>query len=465
MGSNFALLEKHLESDLRRRQLLEIEGRLKEHAYPPQVVIENTSICNLTCIHCSHRELQRTRRHMKRPLWNKIVEEFGANAPDTEIWPTFYGEALIMGYKSELWDRLDYADKVGCRNLVLNSNGTLLDRWDNIDKILASPLRRFIFSLDGLSKETFELIREKAKWEEVYPAGRGAVPPPPGARAEVSDDHRAVLGHEAERARGRGLPRLLGSARRRGEGAADAGVDGDRHGAHRHHHARHRFPHRLPVGQQHHGHPPGRLGGRLRGRLRGQVQGRQRQRDHRQGSLATARRAAAQGRTASIAGTTSRTSAKAAATGRSPAPNTRKKQVEGTRPFWYYDEEKRARRSADAERRSPCTHEPDGHQDRSTAAEQYGLRPEASEFPMMLVLSFVYPCNALCPHCPYTNSNIRKEYRDAPYMPEATVQEDRRRIRAATAPICASPGGGEPMLHPQATSFWSMPRKSAARSA
>ena len=53
----------------------------------------------------------------------------------------------------------------------------------------------------------------------------------------------------------------------------------------------------------------------------------------------------------------------------------------------------------------------------------YGLRPEASEYPMMLVLSYVYPCNALCPHCPYTNSNIRKEYRDAPFMPEATFKK------------------------------------------
>ncbi len=35
-------------------------------------------------------------------------------------------------------------------------------------------------------------------------------------------------------------------------------------------------------------------------------------------------------------------------------------------------------------------------------AEKYGLRPEAKHFPMMLVLSFVYPCNAECPHCPYT---------------------------------------------------------------
>ena len=55
--------------------------------------------------------------------------------------------------------------------------------------------------------------------------------------------------------------------------------------------------------------------------------------------------------------------------------------------------------------------------------EEYGLRPEAAEFPMMLVLSFVYPCNALCPHCPYTNSNIRKEYRDAPVMPEAIFKK------------------------------------------
>src|SRR5690606_21025325 len=119
------------------------------------------------CIHCSHREMERDKRHMERSLWNKIVEEVGREAPNTEIWPTFYGEALILGYDGELWDRLDYADRVGCRNLVLNSNGTLLDRWDNIDRILSSPLRRFILSLDGLSKHTFETIRKKAKHDLV----------------------------------------------------------------------------------------------------------------------------------------------------------------------------------------------------------------------------------------------------------------------------------------------------------
>jgi MoaA/NifB/PqqE/SkfB family radical SAM enzyme len=82
-------------------------------------------------------------------------------------------------------------------------------------------------------------------------------------------------------------------------------------------------------------------------------------------------------------------------------------------------------------------------------ADAYGLRQQAAEFPMMLVLSFAYPCNALCPHCPYTNSNIRKEYRDAPYISEALF----KKIADESGPYGAYlriSGGGEPMLHPQA---------------
>lgn len=165
--TDFSLLNKHLNDQQRCQELLDIEARLVEHQFPPQLVIENTSYCNLKCIHCSHREMIRPQRHMERELWDKIVEEVAREKPDCEVWPTFYGESLILG--DELWDRLDYANKVGCTNLVLNSNGTLLDRPGVIDKILDSPLRRFILSLDGLSKGTFEHIREKAVWEEVYP--------------------------------------------------------------------------------------------------------------------------------------------------------------------------------------------------------------------------------------------------------------------------------------------------------
>ena len=69
---------------------------------------------------------------------------------------------------------------------------------------------------------------------------------------------------------------------------------------------------------------------------------------------------------------------------------------------------------------------------------------------MMLVLSFVYPCNALCPHCPYTNSNIRKEYLDAPFMSEAVFKKIADESGPHGAYLRIS-GGGEPMLHPDGT--------------
>ena len=164
----FEKLEKHLKNDQRKKDLLEIESKLVETIFPPQVVIETTSFCNYKCIHCSHKEMIRPQQHMNREVFNKIVEEIGKKSPNCEIWPTFYGEAFIQG--DELFDRLNYADKVGCKNLVLNSNGSLLHKDNNIDKVLKSPLKRFILSLDGFKKETFEKIRAKGIYDEVYPS-------------------------------------------------------------------------------------------------------------------------------------------------------------------------------------------------------------------------------------------------------------------------------------------------------
>lgn len=79
----------------------------------------------------------------------------------------------------------------------------------------------------------------------------------------------------------------------------------------------------------------------------------------------------------------------------------------------------------------------------------YGIRKEAKDFPMMVVLSFVYVCNAACPNCPYNNSDIRDTYADALFMPPDLF----RRIADECGPhgsMLRISGGGEPMLHPQA---------------
>lgn len=94
----------------------------------------------------------------------------------------------------------------------------------------------------------------------------------------------------------------------------------------------------------------------------------------------------------------------------------------------------------------------------STAEQFADARPVATadlysvyhSYPKMVVLTFVYPCNASCPHCPYENSNIRDEYRDVPFMPDKLFRQIADESGPHNALIRVS-GAGEPMLHPNAT--------------
>ncbi len=94
--------------------------------------------------------------------------------------------------------------------------------------------------------------------------------------------------------------------------------------------------------------------------------------------------------------------------------------------------------------------------------EKYGLREAAKEFPMMLVLSFVYVCNAECPNCPYNNSDIRSKYRDTPVMPEHIFKRIADECGEYGAYLRIS-GGGEPMLHPQAVELMSYAKEKGAK--
>lgn len=94
--------------------------------------------------------------------------------------------------------------------------------------------------------------------------------------------------------------------------------------------------------------------------------------------------------------------------------------------------------------------------------ETYGLREGAKEFPMMLVLSFVYVCNAKCPNCPYNNSDIRTRYKDMPLMPEHIFKRIADECAEYKAYVRIS-GGGEPMLHPQAVELMVYAKEQGAR--
>ncbi len=94
--------------------------------------------------------------------------------------------------------------------------------------------------------------------------------------------------------------------------------------------------------------------------------------------------------------------------------------------------------------------------------KRYGVRDAAKEFPMMVVLSFVYVCNAKCPNCPYNNSDIRSNYRDARFMPERIFKKIADECGRYGAYLRIS-GGGEPMLHPQAVELMLYAKTRGAR--
>lgn len=147
-------------------RLRKIETNLRNWDFPPQVVVELTALCNFRCLHCNHKDMKRPKGSMPEGLFRKIVNEIVGVNPDTEIWPTFYGEAFILG--DRLFERLRYAATRGARNLVLNSNGSLLNRKDWIDQTLTCGLKRFIVSLDGFTTSTFESIRLGGRRDEIF---------------------------------------------------------------------------------------------------------------------------------------------------------------------------------------------------------------------------------------------------------------------------------------------------------
>ena len=84
--------------------------------------------------------------------------------------------------------------------------------------------------------------------------------------------------------------------------------------------------------------------------------------------------------------------------------------------------------------------------------QQFGLRRGAEEFPLMLVISIIYPCNFGCPNCPYTdaNSEIRQFYHqhDGDLFPVDLWNKLAVECGEYGAWMRCT-GGGEPMLHPK----------------
>jgi radical SAM protein with 4Fe4S-binding SPASM domain len=130
--------------------------------FPTLLNIETCNICNLRCVMCPYDVITRPKATMNIGLYRKIIDD-ARNKNMTDMCLNDYGEPLLDKY---IFERIAYAKLRGMR-VGFNSNGTLLLKDENIKHILESNLDWIIFSIDAVTKETYEKIRVGADFEQV----------------------------------------------------------------------------------------------------------------------------------------------------------------------------------------------------------------------------------------------------------------------------------------------------------
>jgi len=128
---------------------------LKNFEFPPVIVIDTISHCNLKCSKCPHREFKRRPGIMSWVLYKKIVNEIAEKKPDARVWITFSGEGGIL---KDLPEKIAYAKAMGLTDIAFNSNGTLLNEAFSKRLVLAG-LDTLMVGIDAFTDKTYRKIR------------------------------------------------------------------------------------------------------------------------------------------------------------------------------------------------------------------------------------------------------------------------------------------------------------------
>ncbi len=139
----------------------------RELAHPPpfprRINIETTSVCNLDCLMCPTQSKARADGTMSMALFERAADEIARHGADI-VWLHAWGEPLVDRF---LFERIAYITRYpSIRNVVLSTNATLL-REEKARRLAESSLDTVVFSLDGVTAETYEAIRRGARFAHV----------------------------------------------------------------------------------------------------------------------------------------------------------------------------------------------------------------------------------------------------------------------------------------------------------
>lgn len=112
---------------------------------------------------CPHKNMSRKPGIMSWDLYKKIIDEIAKENPNSRVWMTFFGEGLML---NDLDKRIAYAKSKGLKDVVLNSNGNLLnEKWSK--RLIKAGLDIMYVGIDAFKKNTYERIRIKGNLDNV----------------------------------------------------------------------------------------------------------------------------------------------------------------------------------------------------------------------------------------------------------------------------------------------------------
>lgn len=141
-------------------EVYDFGGRLKA-AFPSQVIVDITEVCNLACIHCPHPEFKQSAyysaRYLEPELNRKMVDEVRQHGQGlTEyIRYTSEGEPLIH---PEGYEMIEYAIRNSGVYVTLTTNGTIMNE-KRTRRLLDSGVHMIDISIDAFKPETYAKIR------------------------------------------------------------------------------------------------------------------------------------------------------------------------------------------------------------------------------------------------------------------------------------------------------------------
>lgn len=134
--------------------------------FPPMIMIDTTTRCNLACNHCPNSTLSKDKNwggDMDFDLYKKIIDEIAKENPKITVRPFNSGEPLVRGDMEKM---ITYAKRKRIKNVSINTNGVLLTEKRALN-ILNAKLDHIEFSVDAFSRETFIKIKNMDLYERV----------------------------------------------------------------------------------------------------------------------------------------------------------------------------------------------------------------------------------------------------------------------------------------------------------